>query len=499
MEVRESVRAAALEAWLRLRGRGLRSRLQRPDRSMRPLIVLAIVSIAALVGSIAYLSHQYSAEREDAQRWVRHSYAVIETLQDQLSALTEAEAANRGFLLTGRDVYVRTYRERTQAAFAHLAKFHQLIASSPKPVALNSNLYELVVSKYESMEWYIEAGKQAGGKERIALVRSKIDDEIMEKTRLETERLMEKQHQILLEQENLATESERRSILIAALSCMVALLGLGLAFLAFVVETINRQRRARWLLMERQSAKLESRSKSALLAYTSHELRTPLNAIVGFSEMLLEEYVGNLTAKQKDYVESIRDSGQHLSALLTDILDLSQLEAGKIELNVQPVDLADIIPACLELVTVRARSSGVALRSEIIPATPLLEADPLRVKQILINLITNSVKFTPPGGTVVVSAGKTRAGGVALSVRDTGIGIPRGEIAGILRPYHRVKNPMTRTREGIGLGLPLTKRLVEMHGGRILIESEEGAGTEVTVLFPRRRVWLEAVPEPRVA
>jgi signal transduction histidine kinase len=236
-----------------------------------------------------------------------------------------------------------------------------------------------------------------------------------------------------------------------------------------------------------------------LLAYTSHELRTPLNAIIGFSELMLEEHFGKLSAKHKDYLESIRDSGQHLSDLLSDILDLSQLDAGKIELHPEWVDLDKIVSSCLELVTARARAGGVSLKSDVARTLPPVEVDPLRLKQVLINLLTNAVKFTPTGGSVTVTAGRTRSGGIALAVRDTGIGIPKSEMSRVFRPYHRVDNSMTRNREGIGLGLPLTKQLVELHGGQLRLESTEGVGTEVTVVLPRRLVGAEAIAQSRAA
>jgi signal transduction histidine kinase len=291
---------------------------------------------------------------------------------------------------------------------------------------------------------------------------------------------MDRQQRILLDQEKYAAQSEQIAILVVSLSCALALIGLALAFRAFVVETVRRDRRANRLMAERQSARNESRSKSALLAYTSHELRTPLNAVIGFSE-------------------SIRDSGQHLNALLSDILDLSQLDAGKIELHPETVDLAALVGACLKLVTTRARTGGVALRSDIGRALPPVEVDPLRLKQVVINLLTNAVKFTPSGGNVVIGASRMRGGGIALSVRDTGIGIPKSEMSRIFRPFHRVDNPTTRSREGIGLGLPLTRRLVEMHGGKLRIESTEGIGTEATVLLPRRLVLPMPLEEPVAA
>jgi signal transduction histidine kinase len=331
------------------------------------------------------------------------------------------------------------------------------------------------------------------------MVRAKAGDQAADAIRLETLRLMDRQQRILLDQEKYAAQSEQIAILVVSLSCALALIGLALAFRAFVVETVRRDRRANRLMAERQSARNESRSKSALLAYTSHELRTPLNAVIGFSELLLEEHFGRLSAKQKDYLESIRDSGQHLNALLSDILDLSQLDAGKIELHPETVDLAALVGACLKLVTTRARTGGVALRSDIGRALPPVEVDPLRLKQVVINLLTNAVKFTPSGGNVVIGASRMRGGGIALSVRDTGIGIPKSEMSRIFRPFHRVDNPTTRSREGIGLGLPLTRRLVEMHGGKLRIESTEGIGTEATVLLPRRLVLPMPLEEPVAA
>jgi signal transduction histidine kinase len=468
-------------------------------RSMRLLTTIALLSVAALIGTIGYLAHQYSSERDEAQRRVRHSYAVIDSLQDQFAALTKAEAANRSYLLTGDESYLKPYREAAAWAFSDVARFHQLIAASPLRASVDSHLYELVVAKFEMMERDIEIARQEGLDTGIALVRAKAGDRIMDDLRRETVRLTDKQQGVLLDQERLAAQSEQVAILVVSLSCGLALVGLALAFRAFVVETMRRSRRAHQLMAERQSARHESRSKSALLAYTSHELRTPLNAIIGFSELMLEEHFGKLSAKHKDYLESIRDSGQHLSDLLSDILDLSQLDAGKIELHPEWVDLDKIVSSCLELVTARARAGGVSLKSDVARTLPPVEVDPLRLKQVLINLLTNAVKFTPTGGSVTVTAGRTRSGGIALAVRDTGIGIPKSEMSRVFRPYHRVDNSMTRNREGIGLGLPLTKQLVELHGGQLRLESTEGVGTEVTVVLPRRLVGAEAIAQSRAA
>ena len=239
----------------------------------------------------------------------------------------------------------------------------------------------------------------------------------------------------------------------------------------------------------RDEAETASRTKSEFLANMSHELRTPLNAIIGFSEMMKAEIYGPIgDPRYRTYANDVHDSGRHLLALINDILDLSKVEAGRLELHESPVDIADVVIVCERLVHERARHGGVALEVAVATPSPRLFADEIKLKQVLLNLMTNAVKFTPAGGRVTVRAAIAAGGELQLVVEDTGIGMRQDEIPLALQPFRQVDNAFTRKYPGTGLGLPLAKGLVELHGGELTIVSFPESGTTVTVTLPARRV-----------
>jgi two-component system cell cycle sensor histidine kinase PleC len=228
-----------------------------------------------------------------------------------------------------------------------------------------------------------------------------------------------------------------------------------------------------------------SRAKSEFLANMSHELRTPLNAILGFSEMIGGEMFGPVgDPRYRDYARDIYGSGRLLLGIIDDLLDLSRLEHGKLDIRSETVQAAEIVEACTRLVDGKAREARVRIVTEL-PATPVrLEADALRLKQVLLNLLTNAVKYTPQGGQVTIGVSAQQNGEVQFDVADTGIGMTAPEIEIALQPFGQVENAMTRHQQGTGLGLPLAKGLVELHGGRLTIESTPKLGTRVAVTLP---------------
>ena len=230
-----------------------------------------------------------------------------------------------------------------------------------------------------------------------------------------------------------------------------------------------------------------SRHKTEFLANMSHELRTPLNAIIGFSQVLREKMFGELNEKQADYLDDILSSGQHLLNLINDILDLSKVEAGRMELQVSVFPLAEVVENSLSMVRERATRQGVALLTHVDPSVGLLDADERKIKQIVFNLLSNAVKFTPDGGQVTLAA-RTAGDTVEIAVADTGVGIGAEEQARIFDEFYQVGPGMTQ--EGTGLGLALTRRLVELHHGQVRVESAPGEGSTFTVVLPLRQ------PEP---
>jgi len=242
----------------------------------------------------------------------------------------------------------------------------------------------------------------------------------------------------------------------------------------------------------KEEAEAASRGKSGFLATMSHELRTPLNAIIGFSEMMLREVLGDLgNAQYRDYAADIHESGTHLLQIINDILDLSKAEAGKLELHEDVFDLRDTLRSVRQLTTARICSGGLSDRFEIEPEMPLMRADERKTKQVLLNLVTNAVKFTQPGGHVEIRGHFDPDAGIVLKVKDTGIGISRRDLDRVLQPFEQVDSTISRAHQGTGLGLPLVKAIMELHGGSVVLESAVGVGTCVTVTFPANRAVLE--------
>jgi two-component system cell cycle sensor histidine kinase PleC len=239
-------------------------------------------------------------------------------------------------------------------------------------------------------------------------------------------------------------------------------------------------------------------AKSDFLALMSHELRTPLNAIIGFSEILGTEMFGPLGhPRYREYSNDVHGAGKHLLALINDILDLSKAEAGKFELTCEEIVPADIVSECLRLTRGKAHEGSLRLTSDLAPGLPNLMVDRLRFKQALLNLCSNAIKFTPPGGKVHVTADQTEDGSFVLAVRDTGIGMTPEQIPMALEPFRQVSSPFARNVEGTGLGLALVKSLIECHDGKLEIESALHRGTTVRLILPvertvRRRTALSA-------
>jgi signal transduction histidine kinase len=240
--------------------------------------------------------------------------------------------------------------------------------------------------------------------------------------------------------------------------------------------------------IQEKSAQLEvaNKHKSEFLANMSHELRTPLNAIIGFSEVLSERMFGEINEKQADYLKDIHESGRHLLSLINDILDLSKIEAGRMDLELSTFDLPSALSNAMTLVRERAQRHGIALSLEVDKKLGAFQADERKFKQIVLNLLSNAVKFTPDGGRVAVSAKKDTTH-VEIAVRDTGIGIAPEDQASVFEEFKQVGRDYTKKAEGTGLGLALTRRFVELHGGEVRVQSALGKGSTFTITLPVRQ------------
>jgi len=252
---------------------------------------------------------------------------------------------------------------------------------------------------------------------------------------------------------------------------------------------VSEDVRAESLLREAKAeAEAASLAKSRFLANMSHELRTPFNAILGFSEMLERGAVGSLDHRQREYAGYIRQSGAHLLEIINEILDLAKIDAGTLELDDDcGLEAHALVDCCVALVGERAAAGGLRLCTEIEPGLPRLVADEARLKQIVLNLLGNALKFTDPGGTVGLRARRGGDGGVEFEVNDTGLGMTSAEVEIAIEPFGQVDAGLARRRDGAGLGLPLARRLTELHGGTFSIDSEKGRGTRIAVGLPASR------------
>lgn len=276
-----------------------------------------------------------------------------------------------------------------------------------------------------------------------------------------------------------------------------AMTGLARSFNAALTEALRLRFAnadlARELTVAQDIAEAARRSSWEIVAHISHELRTPLNAISGFAEVIHKQLFGALgNRKYEEYARDIAESAGHLVGLVDQILSYSKGRGESLALDETAVDPAAEIDVCVQMHAGAARHGGVELVRDLPGDLPTLRADAVKLRQILVNLLSNAVKFTPPGGRITVSATRTDDGGLAITVADTGIGIRAEDLRRVVEPYVQIENVLTRTRSGLGLGLPLAKQLVGLHGGEFTLASEVGVGTQATIRFPASRCGAAA-------
>jgi signal transduction histidine kinase len=252
------------------------------------------------------------------------------------------------------------------------------------------------------------------------------------------------------------------------------------------------------LLRAIEAAEAANRSKTDFLANMSHELRTPLNAIIGFSEIIREGHFGPISAKYLEYIVHIGESGAHLLSLINDILDYSKAEVKRLVLAEEEINVAAMVRLAAAVVEEMAHKGEIDYRVTIADGLPAFRGDAVKLRQILINLLGNAIKFTPSGGSITLEVDRDDEQGLCFVIRDTGIGIPPDKMAIALAPFGQVDSSLSRSAGGTGLGLPLSTALVELHGGRLMLKSEVGKGTEARASFPAHR-FVTPIAERRPA
>lgn len=305
-----------------------------------------------------------------------------------------------------------------------------------------------------------------------------------------------------LDQQLAIARSNARTLLAVAAVATALLTGLAVYLIREIRARANRERdlaeghrqleAANIALSDSmERAEAASRAKSLFLANMSHELRTPLNAVIGYSQIIRDHAFGaEALARYREYAGNIAASGEHLLRLITDILDTAKLEAGKLDLADEVVGVSEIVAPSIAQLRLAAEHKEIAIETTLSPLVSAIRCDPRRLSQVLLNLLSNAIKFTPPGGTVSLTVAPDEAGAGVITIRDSGIGLSAEEIAIALEPFSQVDESYAKTHEGTGLGLPLSQRLVELHGGTMEITSAKGSGTTVRVRLPADRMIM---------
>jgi len=297
-------------------------------------------------------------------------------------------------------------------------------------------------------------------------------------------------------EETVRTPKGEERVLLTTKALLKDQAGRPMLVVTVALDITERKEAELTLVAAKEEAELASRSKSEFLANMSHELRTPLNAIIGFSQVMADEVMGPMgSPRYTGYARDICASAQHLLGIISDILDVSKLEAGKVELDEEEAEIPQIVHDVMQLVAERARALDIAIDTDIAPKLPRYRVDSLKLKQVLLNLITNAIKFSHPGGHVELSARFGNKNGLEIAVSDHGIGMDKVEIETAVTRFGQVASTWSRRHAGTGLGLPLAIGLVELHGGRLTIESVKESGTTVRVFLPAER----ALPSPAAA
>ncbi len=332
------------------------------------------------------------------------------------------------------------------------------------------------------------------GSEVMGLTPVQVRDDLNARAAMERDRrIMSGLDQAGAFEEMVPAANGRRRVLLTTKALLRDPSGRPLLVVTASLDITDRKEAELALIQAKEEAEIASRSKTEFLANMSHELRTPLNAIIGFSQVMADQHMGPLGSQRYvGYARDICTSAQHLLGIIGDILDVSKLEAGKVELDEEETEIAAVVRDVMQLVGERARSLEVAIDIDLPASLPRLRADSLKLKQVLLNLVTNAVKFSHPGSRVVVSS-RFDDDGFHVLVEDQGIGMDQAEVETAVTRFGQVASPWSRRHPGTGLGLPLAIGLVELHGGRLRIQSQKGVGTTVTFSLPRARALAPSI------
>ena len=442
--------------------------------------VVGVVYLA-VVGAIAYSSvSRFADTTERATR----THVVLRSLEETFSLVTGAETGSRGFVITGDARYLEPYRNAELTAAARLESLGSLIADDPRQGGRLEQLIPLVARRFAMLDESVRLRASGGFEDAASAARTGRARLVMDSIRAIVDSMSADETARLRERSTQERRSLARATRLIGVSFLAAVI-LGLLAAFFVSRDIDRRLRAEEEARRaKEVAEAASRAKSEFLAMMSHELRTPLNSVIGFSNVLLRNRTGNLRERDLLYLRRIRAGGQHLLSLINEVLDLSKIEAGRMQLDRAPVALDTLVEDTLASFEGQLRDRPIALDAEIPEHLTPIMTDPAKLLQVLTNLIGNAIKFTERGRVVVrVIADPASRRPECVDVIDTGIGIPPERQQAIFDAFEQADSSTARQYGGTGLGLAVSKSLCDLLGYGLEVQSEPGVGSVFSVIL----------------
>lgn len=457
------------------------------EKRIAPSFLLALLLLVA----ITIVSIRSSIQLSEHAVRIKHTQEVLTRLSSQLSTITDVETGQRGFAITGDEVFLEPYQAAMLRIDPQLRELRELIDDDPEQIQRLNELSEFITRRVAFDENLVNLRRTVGFEATQQQIATRGGKQLHDHIRQIIGEMQHHEEQLLVQRQQVTQAAVRFNLASELIGGVLATAMIVIAMLAIRRELTVRgqferalQDRNDQLTRATYRALAADRLKSAFLATMSHELRTPLNSIIGFTGILLQELAGPLNAEQRKQLGMVQGSARHLLALINDVLDLSKIEAGELKVSCEPLELRAAIEKAIATVQPLADKKGLELQVEIAPQIGTLVSDRRRIEQVLLNLLTNAIKFTDQGHVTLTA--QLTENTAEMRVTDTGLGIKAEEIKTLFTPFQQLDIGLARQVEGTGLGLAICRRLAKLLGGKIEVESVYGEGSTFTFTLPRR-------------